>query len=63
MIAMQVYIVTTDDRPCGVTLDEREACSMYNRILRSGRHRQAAVHVVAAEEDRRQVLLEFHRGF
>ena len=60
---MQVYIVTTDDRPCGITLDKCEACSMYDRILRSGRHRRAAVHAIAADEDRRQVLLEFCRGY
>ena len=63
MSAVQIYIVTKDDRPCGITLDEREACAMYDRILRYGRHRQAAVRAITAEEDRRRVLLEFYRGY
>ena len=58
---MYVYVVTTDDRPCSVTLDEREACAMYDRILKSGLHRRAAVHTVPADEDHSQVLLEFCR--
>lgn len=56
VIAMQACIVATDDRPCGIALDKRDACSVYDRIFGSGRHRLA----VMASEDRWQALFEFY---
>ena len=55
---MNVYIVTKNEQPCLTTLDEREACALYEDLLHSGRYRQAAVLFVPANTDNRKVLLE-----
>ena len=59
---MNVYIVIKDDVPSCATLSEQEAHAVFDSSVRSGRYRQASVHVVSTVEEDRKVLLEAYQA-
>ena len=44
---MTVYVVNKNQQPCLATLSEAEACDVFEKLVRSGSFRQAAVHIVS----------------
>ena len=60
---MTRYVVTLDEVPIRTTSSQRDACAMFDSVVRSRRYRQAAVVAVTAPDRSRRVLREAWQGF
>ena len=57
----QVYVVTKDEKPCRATLDEREACTLFDDLVREGDYRHLSVLALPDMEECTRVLLDISR--
>ena len=59
---MRVYLVTKDDAPCCITLDEDEALASYGRFIIAGRYKHLSVLVFSVAEAEPRVVLDACQG-